>query len=258
MTILETRDLTCAYDRQVVVDHVAFRARSGEVVTLLGPNGAGKTTLLRALARLLPPRSGHVLLDDRDIWSMAPRAVARLAALGPQNESRDWPLTVREAVRLGRVPHRGWLSPFNGEDQAIVDESIRRLDLGDLVDRPVTQLSGGEWRRVVLARAIAQQPRVLLLDEPTSQLDIKHQLDVLSHVRKLASDGLAVIVTLHDLNQAVACADRMVLVHGRRVVADGPPESVLTAERIADVYGIRARVLPHPVFGTPWVVPLID
>ncbi len=259
MTTLEARELSCAYDQREVLEKISLRIEPGEVVALLGPNGAGKTTLLRALARLLRPEAGQVFLGTRDIWKLSPREVARQAALSPQSEGRDWPLTVREAVLLGRVPHRGWLSPFRAADQELVDAAVRRLDLVELLDRPITQLSGGEWRRVVLARALTQDPRVLLLDEPTAQLDIKHQLDVLAHVRQLAKqDRIAVVVTMHDLNQAAQAAQRLVLVHHRRIVAEGRPAEVLTEQRVAEVYGIRARILAHPVYGTPWVVPLVD
>src|SRR5687768_15168912 len=199
MTTLEARELSCGYGNRQVLDVVSMAMRAGEMLILLGPNGAGKTTLLRALARLLRPQSGKVLLHDKEVWSQSPGEVARQLALMPQSERRDWPLTVEEAIFVGRAPHRGWLLPFNGADRIFVEQALRHAGLWELRSRPITELSGGEWRRVMLARALAQQAQVLLLDEPTAGLDLKYQVEVLGLIRGFAvRQGLTVMITLHD------------------------------------------------------------
>lgn len=253
---LEVRGLDCGYENRRVLEQLSLAASPGEVLGLIGPNGAGKTTLLRALARLLKPTAGSVLLQGHDIWKQSPRQLARQTALSPQSESRDVALTVADVVLLGRTPHRGSLAPFNAEDRDVARQAMQRLELNELAERPITQLSGGEWRRVILARALAQQPQVLLLDEPTSQLDLKHQVQILLHVRQLAEhDRRIVIVTLHDLQHAALCTHRLALLDHGRLAALGPAAEVLNADTIARTYGIEVVVVPHPVYGSPLVVP---
>jgi iron complex transport system ATP-binding protein len=256
---LEARRLTCGYGRRRVLKELSLAARAGEVLVLMGPNGAGKTTLLRALGRLLHPEKGQVLVHDRDVWTLSPRVAARHIALMPQSERRDWPLTVEDCVRLGRVAHRGWLRPFSPRDLRIVDAALHAAELVELRTRPVTELSGGEWRRMVLARALAQQARILLLDEPTAGLDLKYQVEMLRLVRGMATGmHLVVVLTLHDLNHAALYGDRLALLSEHALVALGPPEKVLTAERISRVYGVPVTVMRHPVYHTPMVVPLVS
>ena len=257
MSGLEAREVSCGYGKQVVFDQLSLSAEPGQVLALLGPNGAGKTTLLKSMARLHRPHRGKVIFQGKDIWQAAARQSARWMAVTPQNESCDWPLTVHEAVLLGRTPHRGWLVPFTTEDYRLADEAMARMQLELLRERPITQLSGGEWRRVVLARALAQQPQVLLLDEPTAQLDLKYQLETLHHVRHLAhDDGLVVILTLHDLNQAALYADRVALLGEGGLVAVGTAREVFTPETLAAVYGLPVKVVSHPVYDAPFVVPI--
>lgn len=257
MNTLEARELSCGYGDQRVLESLSLALRAGEVLALLGPNGAGKTTLLRALARLLRPTQGSVLLHEREIWSQPAGEVARQLALMPQSERRDWPLTVEEAVWLGRAPHRGWLLPFRQDDATMVERALQNTGLCELRQRPITELSGGEWRRVILARALAQQAQVLLLDEPTSGLDLKFQVDVLEHIRRLATgEKLTVVLTLHDLNLAAIYCDRIALLSGRSLAACGSPSDVLTAELIGQAFGVPVTVTQHPVYHTPLVVPL--
>lgn len=257
MSGLEAKHVTCAYGSSVVLRDLSLVALPGQVLALLGPNGAGKTTLLKALGRLLRPKDGEVLFEGRDVWRQSSMQAARQTAFTPQNETCDWPLTVEDVVLLGRSPHRGWLLPFTDEDRRVTDEALERLHLGPLRTRPVTQLSGGEWRRVMLARALAQQPRVLLLDEPTAQLDLKHQVELLAHLRTLAHrDQIVVIVTLHDLNQAAQYADQIALLAGGKLVAFGSSEEVLTAEILSETYGVPVQVITHPLYKIPLVVPL--
>jgi iron complex transport system ATP-binding protein len=256
MESLTADGLRCALGGRAVLEEIHLEARPGEVLALIGPNGAGKTTLLRAMARLLRPNGGVVTLQGHNIWRMRPRPLARSLALAPQG-AELWPLTVAQFVGLGRAPHRGWLLPLGADDRAAVQSALERTGLLELRERQVTELSGGEQRRAILARALAQGPRVLLLDEPTAALDLKYQAAILSMARRLAhEDGLAVVISLHDLNQAAGVADRLALLARGRVLAVGSPAEVLTAELIGVTYEVPVSVCRHPLDGTPLITPL--
>jgi iron complex transport system ATP-binding protein len=253
---LEANELCCGYGDRRVLESLSLAAQSGEVLILIGPNGSGKTTLLRALARLLRPTHGMVLLHERDIWDQSANTIARRVALMPQSERRDWPLTVEESVWLGRTPHRGWLLPFPNAEQTIIEDALQNTGLWNLRDRSITELSGGEWRRMVLARALAQQAPVLLLDEPTAGLDLKYQVEVLRLIRLLAvQQDLTVVLTTHDLNLAALFGHRVALLSDCAVAACGPPEDVFTAELIGRSFGVPVTVMRHPIYNTPLVVP---
>lgn len=254
---LEAQELTLAYGPRTVVRRLSLAAEPGRVLVLVGPNGAGKTTLLRAAARLLRPRSGVVLLEGESAWDMSAGAVARAVGFVPQQETPVWDLTVEEVVWLGRLPHRrSWWHRTSPADRTAVEAALQATELVSLRHRPVGELSGGEKRRVALARVLAQKPRVLLLDEPTVHLDIGHAVRLLELIRRLAvGEGLTVVATLHDLNEAVLVADRVGLVSDGRLVGLGAPEEVLTPERLEAVFGVACEVVPHPVYGTPMVVP---
>jgi iron complex transport system ATP-binding protein len=259
MQPLEARDLTCSYDRHMVLQELTLALHAGEVLVLIGPNGAGKTTLLRALARLLRPKTGTVLLAGQNAWRLSPGTVARHLALAPQQADTHWPTTVEQAVALGRAPHRGWLLPYSPEDHAMIDQALLQTGLQALRHRLMTALSGGEQRRVILARALAQQPQVLLLDEPTAHLDLKYQAEVLELVQRLAQhEGLTVVIALHDLNQAALCAHRIALLANGSLLALGRPDDVLTPDRLAQAYGVPVMVIQHPIYGTPMVAPRFD
>ncbi len=253
---LEARELSCTLGGRQVVETVNLAVRPGEVLALIGPNGAGKTTLLRALGRILRPSGGVSLLAGRPVWQLGPRAAARIVALAPQGGIQS-PLTVAQLVALGRAPSRGWLLPLAADDRAAVERAMERAGVAELRDRPLAALSGGEQRRAILARALAQEPRTLLLDEPTAALDLRFQVAVLDLARRLAhNDGMAVVVTLHDLNQAALVADRVALLAGGRLLALGTPAEVLTAGMLARAYGVPVAVGCHPVYGTPLITPL--
>jgi len=259
VSAVRAQDLTCGYDQRKVLESLSLSANSGEVLVLLGPNGAGKTTLLRALARFLRPMAGMVLLEDQDLWTFSADEAAQRVALMPQSERRDWPLTVEESVRLGRAPHRGWYAPFNVEDRRIVESALASTGLLELRERPITELSGGEWRRMIFARALAQQANVLLLDEPTAGLDLKFQHEVLRLVRDLAKNRkLTVVVTLHDLNHATLYGSRLAVVAEHTIVAVGAAQEVMTVDLIQRVFGVHVTIVAHPIYGTPMVVPLLE
>ncbi|MBM3222667.1 MAG: ABC transporter ATP-binding protein [Candidatus Tectomicrobia bacterium] len=257
MNRLSAQHLTCAYSKHTVLHDLSLAVQAGEVLALLGPNGAGKTTLLRTLARLLRPRAGNVLLAGDDIWRLRPRTAAQRLALAPQSESMTTPVTIEQAVALGRAPHRGWLLPYTARDRQVIEQALEQTGLQALRHRFITELSGGEQRRVILARALAQEPHVLLLDEPTTHLDLRYQAELLALIQRLAQqDGIAIVVTLHDLNHAALCATSVALLARGTLVALGSPADVLTPERLSQVYGVTVVVTPHPVYGTPMVAPV--
>ncbi len=259
MGSVKVENLALGYEGPHVLQGIDLQVAPATVLALVGPNGAGKTTLLRALARQLRPREGIVYVEGRDVWQQSVGQMARQVGLVPQQEEGQWPLTVAQVVALGRTPHRGWFLPLTVEDRAVVDRILEQTDLAALRDRPITALSGGELRRVLIARALAQEPRVLLLDEPTASLDLRFQGHILGLVRDLAHRReLAVVVSIHDLNLAGLYADRIALVAQGRLWAVGTPAEVLTPERLSQAYGVPVTVVPHPVYGTPLVVPALE
>ena len=256
MTQLLAEGAVLRYPRRTVLNDVSLAIRSGEILALIGPNGAGKTTLLRALARQLRPSAGSIAYGGVALWDQSPGWIARRIALAPNARKSDRALTVAEAVALGRAPHRGWLLPLNADDRRNVEQSLERVGLAGFADRPVTELSDGESQRVGLARALAQEPAVLLVDEPTSHLDLRYQGEILDQLRQLAQEGIAVAAALHDLNLAALWADRIALLADGRLVAVGPPENVLTPELLTAAYRTPLAVSRHPEFGTPLVTPI--
>jgi iron complex transport system ATP-binding protein len=222
----------------VVLHPVSLALAPGRILGVVGPNGAGKSSLLRLIYRYLRPDRGSVLLDGADIWRMEPRAVARRIAAVLQEQPTDFALTVREVVALGRAPHRQGLVWGGGRDGAVTAAALDRLALGPLADRPTGTLSGGERQRAMIARALAQEPDLLVLDEPTNHLDIRHQLEALALIRGL---GLTIVVSLPDLNLATATCDEIVLLDGGRVVAAGPPAVALTPETLGPAFGVTVR-----------------
>lgn len=253
---LVTRDLRLAYGRREVVAGIDFVLRAGEVVALLGPNGSGKSTFLRGLARLLRPSGGVVELDGRDLASWPPDRFARRVALLAQAHEPIGEMNVRELVALGRHPHQGFLSLSSSRDVAAIEGALELTGLAAYAERKVRELSGGEAQRAWFALALAQEPEVLLLDEPTAHLDLGHQLNVLELVRGLNADrGLTVVMALHDLGQAARYAGRLLMLRDGALVAEGPPETVLRVEVIREVYGVEVEIL-YGATGIPAVVPV--
>lgn len=254
---LAAAEISCAYGNHTVLEDFNLVAEPGTVTALLGPNGAGKSTALRALARLLRPRTGTVTLDGRDVWQFPQRGFVRHVAFVPQTEAAAWPMTVEHAVLLGRVPHRGWLLPYTPEDQAALNTALRQVDLEALRGRSLDSLSGGERRRALLARALAQDAEVLLLDEPGAHLDLRHQVELFDLLARLAREhGAAVVLSLHDLNLASLFADRAVLLSEGRILAQGPCQEVLTPELLRRTFGIPVETVPHPRHGISMIFPV--
>ncbi len=236
-------------EAKTLLDGVDVRAERGQFLGLIGPNGAGKSTLLRALSGVLRYQEGAVALEGSDLQSMPARDVAAMLALVPQIAPYTQGFTAFELVVMGRYPHLGRFQVEGEADDRIAREAMRRTETEQFAERTLDTLSGGERQRVFLARALAQQPRVLLLDEPTSNLDILHQLKILGLVRTLVDDGLTVIAAIHDLNLAARYCDRLVLLSEGRVVTEGPPEEVLAPETIESTFGVRSAIHRDPVTG---------
>jgi iron complex transport system ATP-binding protein len=255
---VDVRGASFVYEGPPALDGVSFSARAGEFVGLLGPNGAGKSTLVRLVAGLLAPRAGEVRLAGLDPFTAPRKTVAQVCALVPQEPAIAWPFTVREAVMMGRAPRQGLLALPTRFDRGAVDGALQACDLVHLADRRLDALSGGERRRVFFARALAQEPRVLLLDEPTAFLDLGHQVAAMAMAEVAARGGLCVVAVLHDLNLAAAACDRVVILDRGRVVAEGAPSAVLTAERVSAVWGVPVWRGENGVTGAAVVLPAME
>jgi iron complex transport system ATP-binding protein len=254
---LSARGVDLGYGDRLVVEGVDLDPVDGGITAIIGPNGCGKSTLLRALGRLLAPRAGTVLLDGKDIHTLRTKDVARTLGLLPQAPSAPEGLTVADLVARGRHPHQSWLRQWSRDDERVVAEALSWTGMTGLEDRTLDELSGGQRQRAWLSMALAQDTGVLLLDEPTTYLDIAHAVEVLDLVDRLHDDrGCTVVMVLHDLTLAARYADRLVVMKDGRVAASGDPAQVLTAELVEDVFGIRAAVVPDPVSGRPLVLPI--
>ncbi|RKN30562.1 ABC transporter ATP-binding protein [Micromonospora musae] len=248
--------MTLAYDRRTIAEDLTVAVPDRSFTVVIGPNACGKSTLLRALSRMLKPTTGAVLLDGEDIQRRPARQVARTLGLLPQSSIAPDGITVAELVARGRYPHQGLLRQWSREDERVVEESMTATGVADLADRAVDELSGGQRQRVWIAMTLAQQTPLLLLDEPTTYLDIAHQIEILDLCARLHEEqGRTLVAVLHDLNHAARYATHLIAMRDGRVVAAGPPAEVVTAERVEEVFGLPCRVIEDPETGTPLVVP---
>jgi iron complex transport system ATP-binding protein len=251
---LKIQDVTFAYGEHAVLRGTTFYVPQGSFLGIIGPNGGGKTTLLKLLSRLLLPQGGCILLGGQPLAAFNRKDLARNMAVVAQDTMASYQFTVEDVVLMGRAPYLGRFQSESLADYEIVHHALAVTGCSHLRERLITELSGGERQRVMIARALAQQPKVLLLDEPTAHLDIGYQQEILDLLKHLSlSEGLTVVAVLHDLNLAAYYCQKLVLVHNGRIHASGHPSRVLTPENLEEVYGIRVLVTPHPVFGTPQV-----
>ncbi len=254
---LEARGLTLGYDKQPVVSDLDLVIPPGRITVIIGANASGKSTLLRGLARLLPPRAGDVLLDERPLHRMRSAEAARIIGMLPQTPVAPDGIVVSDLVGRGRHPHQGWFRRWNAADEDAVVAALEATDTGELSDRLVSDLSGGQRQRVWIAMALAQQTDILLLDEPTTYLDINYQLEVLDLLADLnAARSTTVVLVLHDLNLAARYADHLVAMRRGRIHAQGTPAEVVTPEIVRDVFDLPCEVIADPQTGSPMVVPI--
>ncbi|MFT4149316.1 MAG: ABC transporter ATP-binding protein [Paracoccaceae bacterium] len=255
--LLRAEGVTLGYPGRVVIRDLTLDLPAGRVTAILGPNGCGKSTLLRAAARLIAPVAGRVALDGQDVRRIDSRALARRLAILPQAPLAPEGITVADLVARGRAPWRGLLAGWTAADARAVEGALDAVGMADMADRPVAELSGGQRQRAWIALVLAQETQVLLLDEPTTWLDLPHQIEVLRLLQRLNRDrGVTVVSVLHDLNLAARHSDHLVLLGPDGLVAEGPPETVLTPAALERAFGLRAQVIPDPVAATPMVVPL--
>ncbi|MFF3565265.1 ABC transporter ATP-binding protein [Streptomyces sp. NPDC002574] len=254
---LRARGLHLAYDQRLVVEDLDLVIPSGRITAIVGANACGKSTLLRALARLLAPRRGAVELDGRALRSLPTRELAQRLGILPQTPVAPEGLTVFDLVSRGRSPHQNWWRQWSKADELAVHEALAATGMADLADRAVDELSGGQRQRAWIGMAVAQGTPVLLLDEPTTYLDLAHQIDVLDLITDLnRREGRTVVMVLHDLNQACRYADHVIAMKAGRIAAEGPPAEVVTEATVEDVFDLRCRITTDPVSGTPLVIPM--
>ncbi|MBJ8337976.1 ABC transporter ATP-binding protein [Antrihabitans sp. YC3-6] len=256
-TRLAAVDVTLCYGDRTVVEGLDLEVMTGVITTVIGPNGCGKSTLLRSLGRLLRPSAGKVLLDGKAISSMKSRDVARILGVLPQTPIAPEGLTVADLVARGRHPHQSWIRQWSGDDEREVTEALELTGIADLAKRPIDELSGGQRQRAWISMALAQGTDILLLDEPTTYLDLAHSIDVLDLVDHLHEElGRTVVMVLHDLNLAIRYSDQLIVMAEGRIVASGPPKDVVSAELLKRVFGLDATVIEDPVSDRPLIVPI--
>lgn len=255
-TSLAAESVTLAYDGADIVRDLSVRIEPGSFTVIIGPNACGKSTLLRGLSRLLAPRAGSIVLDGRAITEMPAKEVARRLGLLPQSAIAPEGITVRELVGRGRYPYQTVFRQWSAADDAAVDEALAATGTTQLASRPVEALSGGQRQRVWVAMVLAQQTDLLVLDEPTTFLDVAHQVELMELFAELNERGRTIVAVLHDLNHAARYASRIVAMRDGRILAEGPPAEVITSQRVEEVFGLANIVVDDPVTGGPLVVPL--
>jgi iron complex transport system ATP-binding protein len=253
---LGAEGVTVGYADRVVLDNLDVTIPTGVITTVIGPNGCGKSTLLRTLSRLLKPRQGTVLLDGNDIARLRTKDVAKRMGLLPQTPIAPEGLTVADLVARGRHPHQSWVRQWSSDDADVVAKALHMTGVADLAHRPVDSLSGGQRQRVWISMTLAQGTDLLLLDEPTTYLDLAHAIDVIDLVDDLHEAGCTIVMVLHDLNLAVRYSDNLIVMKSGAIVAQGHPSEVITSELLLDTFGLQAKVIDDPVSERPLIVPI--
>jgi len=253
---LGAEGVTVGYADRVVLDNLDVSVPTGVITTVIGPNGCGKSTLLRTLSRLLKPRQGTVLLDGHDIARLRTKDVAKRMGLLPQTPIAPEGLTVADLVARGRHPHQSWVRQWSSDDADVVAKALQMTGVADLAHRPVDSLSGGQRQRVWISMTLAQGTDLLLLDEPTTYLDLAHAIDVIDLVDDLHEGGCTIVMVLHDLNLAVRYSDNLIVMKAGSIVAQGHPSDVITSDLLLDTFGLQAKVIDDPVSERPLIVPI--
>ncbi|MEV0299148.1 ABC transporter ATP-binding protein [Nocardia sp. NPDC050710] len=254
---LAAEDISLGYGDRVVIDGLTLEIAPGVITTVIGPNGCGKSTLLRSLGRLLRPQQGRIILDGKAISALKTKDVARVVGMLPQTPVAPEGLTVADLVARGRHPHQSWFRQWSATDESEVLTALEHTGIADLADRSLDELSGGQRQRAWISMALAQGTDILLLDEPTTYLDLAHSLEVLDLVDRLHDEmGRTVVMVLHDLNLAIRYSDRLIVMCAGRIVAQGAPGDIIDAELLREVFGLEATVLEDPVSGRPMIVPI--
>lgn len=257
MSEIHARNLTLAYENATIITDLSVSIPDGDVTALVGPNGCGKSTLLRGISRLLKPRIGTVTLSAQDIWKLPTKELAKRLGILPQGPVAPEGLTVHELVAQGRYPHQSWFQQWSPEDERATADALEITGIVEFADRPVDTLSGGQRQRAWIAMTLAQDSDVILLDEPTTFLDLAYQIDVLDLLHGLNRErGKTIVMVLHDLNQACRYADHLVAVKSGQIVAEGKPAVVVDAELVSQVFGLDCHIMPDPITGTPLVIPI--
>lgn len=254
---LQTRSLTLSYGNELpIIDNLNLKIPQGEITVFVGSNGCGKSTLLRSIARLLKPQKGAVLLDGKDIKKLSTKEVAKTLAILPQGPQAPEGLTVLQLVKQGRYPYQNWLKHWSKDDELMVNKALKDTKMKDLANRPVDSLSGGQRQRAWIAMSLAQETDILLLDEPTTYLDMTHQIDILDMLFELNErEQRTIVMVLHDLNIASRYAHNIVAVHNKNVYTQGKPEDIITCEMVRVVFGMECEIMIDPLFGTPLCIP---
>lgn len=247
-------DLSVSYRTTLILDKLNLSLPEGKLIALVGPNGCGKSTLLKSIARLLAPQDGRIMLEGQSIHSMSAKGVARKLALLTQTPITPEGITVRDLVAYGRAPYLNAFGHLSAEDKQLIQRSMMLMGVEGLAGNSLTQLSGGQRQRVWIAMALAQQTNTLLLDEPTTYLDMAHQVELMNHLQLLNKSGKSILVVLHDLNQACRYADMLVVLKQGRVVATGTPEQVMSESMLQDVFELNAKIFSDPIAGTPMCI----
>ncbi|WP_042142020.1 ABC transporter ATP-binding protein [Paucisalibacillus sp. EB02] len=256
MQTLSTKDLSISYGDKLIIDDLNITIPKGKITVLIGANGCGKSTLLRSMARLLKPKNGGVVLDGQDIAKMKTKEVAKKLSILPQTPISPEGITVLDLVKQGRHPHRGIIKKWTNEDEEAVHEALELTNMIDLKDQSVDSLSGGQRQRAWIAMTLAQQTEIMLLDEPTTYLDMTHQIDVLDLLYNLnEKDGRTIVMVLHDLNLACRYAHHIIAIKDKKVSSQGKPEEIVTCHLVEEVFRLKCDVVFDPIYGTPMCIP---